>query len=365
MKVLNIITSPMIYDGITMSVLGYFENINNDEIHIDFVAPSIDENIKKRIELKNGKVYIIHDRKKHPLKYIKKLSKIIKFNKYDIVHAHGSSAILCLEMIAARLAGCKIRIAHSRNTKCDYKIVDKILRPIFYLTCTNRFACGEKAGKWLFKNKDFIIINNGKDTDKFKFNKKIRNDMRKKYNIEDKIVIGHVGNFNEQKNHRFLIEIFDNLVKKNKEYYLVLIGIGHLRGEIEERAKELGIEKNVSFVGSSDCVEKWLQAMDIMVFPSLFEGFPNVLIEWQIAGIPCVISDVITDEVKITDLVQFKSLEDTPEQWADEINKIKLNNREDKIYIEQIKKAGYDIKENAKRLEKIYIDLAGEKNEKN
>ena len=362
MRVLNVLTGPIAYEGISMSVLNYFKNIDNSKIKMDFVGPYIVDEIEKQINDKGGKVYIIEGRKKNPLRYIKKVSLLIKENKYDIVQAHGSSAILCLEMIAAKKAGCKIRIAHCRNTKCDHVILDKLLRPIFYKTYTHGFACGELAGKWLFKDRKFEIINNGKDTEKFKYDEEIRKKMRYKCNLEDKIVIGHVGNFNEQKNHTFLIDILYNLVQKNPNYYLVSIGKGRLQSAIEQKVKELGIDKNILFVGASSEVEKWLQAMDIMVFPSKFEGFPNVLVEWQIAGLPCIISSAITKEVKLTNLVQFVPLEKNPKYWAEEIGKIELQDRnliKDKV-IAQIKEQGYDIKENAKKLEKIYENLVKE-----
>lgn len=362
MKILNVLTSPLVYDGISMSVFNYFDNIDNKKIQMDFVTSYIIDELENKIEKKKGRVYIIKERKKHPLKYIKKLSSLIKENNYDIVQAHGSSAILCLEMIAAQMAGCNIRIAHCRNTKCNHVILDKLLRPIFYKTYTHGFSCGELAGKWLFKNRKFEIINNGKDTEKFKYDEEIRKKMRHQYDLEDKIVIGHVGNFNEQKNHTFLMDILYNLVQINPNYYLVSIGKGNLQTEIEQKARKLEIEKNVLFVGESSEVEKWLQAMDIMVFPSKFEGFPNVLVEWQIAGLPCIISSAITKEVKITDLVQFISLEKSPKYWAEEICKVELQGRnliKDKV-IGQIKEQGYDIKENAKKLEKIYEKLVKE-----
>ncbi len=354
MKVLNVITSPLMYDGISMSVLNYFYNIDNKKVQMEFVAPFVLEDIGKKIKEYNGKVHIIKGRKKQPLKYIKKLSALIKENKYDIVQAHGSSAILSLEMIAAKKAGCKIRVAHCHNTKADHKLIDKFLRPIFYKTYTHAFACGEEAGKWLFKNRKFEIINNGKDIEEYKYNEDIRKEYRKKYNLENKIVIGHVGNFNNQKNHDFLIDVFYNLVKQNFKYYLVLIGKGYTQPSIEQKVKTLGIEDKVLFVGKSSKVGQWLQAMDIMVLPSKFEGFPLVLVEWQIAGLPCVVSDRVTKEVKLTNLVQFISLDKEPEYWARKIRKIQIQDRnliKDKV-VNQIKEKGYDIKENAKRLDR-------------
>lgn len=360
MKVLNILTSPLVYDGISMSNMNYFRNMDKNKIQIDFVVPVVEENIKKEIEEEKGHVYLIEGRRRATFTYMKKLIKLIREKKYDIVQAHGSSAILCIEMIAAKKAGCKIRIAHSRNTKADHKIADKLLRPIFYRTYTHGFACGEEAGKWLFGNRKFEIINNGKNVEEYQFNYKIRKEMREKNGLDNKIVIGHVGNFNEQKNHNYLIDIFYELTKNNgNKYKLILLGDGGLRKDIEEKVKNLKLENQVLFVGKTAEVSKWLQAMDIMVFPSKFEGFPNVLVEWQIAGLPCLISDKITDKVKLTNLVQFESIEEKPKKWAIRIKNIKLEDREanKEMLLTQIKEKGFDIKENARRLEKIYMQL--------
>lgn len=363
MKILNILTSTMIYDGITMSVLNFLKNINDKNIKMDFVSSFIIKEIEEQIKEKNGNVFLLKDRKKRPIKYINELSKIIKQNKYDIVQAHGSSAMLSLEMIAAKKAGCKIRIAHSRNTKTQHVILDKLLRPVFYKTYTHGFACGEEAGKWLFGNRPFTVINNGKDIEKFRYNEKIRMEVRKKYDLDNKIVIGHVGNFNYQKNHEYLIDIFYELVKgsNNKDYYLILIGGGTFQN-IKEKAKKLGIDKNILFVGRSSEVEKWLQAMDIMVFPSRYEGFPNVLIEWQIAGLPSIVSDKITNKVKLTELVQFASIEDSPDKWVELIKSVSLENRKEdqEEILSLIKEKGFDIKENAKQLKNMYYTLLEE-----
>lgn len=352
-------------DGITGSVMGYYRNMDKTDMTIDFVLPNeLPEYLQNDIDKNKTRIFVLPMklRKLNPISYVSKLKKIIEKGKYDIVHAHGSSAILFLEMYAAKLGGCKIRIAHSRNTKTNHPIMDKILRPFFYSTYTQAFACGKEAGEWLFgKKTDVKIIPNGSDCNKFKYNQEIREEYRKNYNLENKIVVGHVGNFNYQKNHEFLIEIFEELARINDNYYLVLIGSNrekkNHKEDIQKLVKSKGLEKKVLFVGKTKEVDKWLQAMDIMVFPSRFEGFPNVLIEWQIAGLPCIISDKITKDVKITDLVQFESIDKTPKEWAEKINYIEKNNRSNQRYIQQIKDAGYDIKENAVQLKEIYKKL--------
>ena len=362
MKILNILTSPFVYDGISMSIMNYFNNIDHSNMQIDFVVPSVDENIRTQVEDKKGKIYLISGRKNKPLTYMNKMCSLIKKNNYDIVQVHGSSAMLALEMMAAKKAGCKIRIVHSHNTKSDYKLLDKFLRPIFYKTYTHAFACGEDAGKWLFRNRKFYIINNGMDINKFQYNDTIRNEFRKKYNLEDKIVLGHVGAFNEQKNHEYLVDIFYNLKRLDKKYFLILIGIGHLKKSIEEKVKKLGLEDNVLFVGQSLEVEKWFQVMDIMLLPSRFEGFPNVLVEAQIAGLPCIVSSKVTEKVNLANLVQFVSIDNGVEQWVEKIQNIKIEDREKnkQEILQQIREKGFDIKEDTKKLERIYEELVKE-----
>ncbi|MCH5166329.1 MAG: glycosyltransferase family 1 protein [Erysipelotrichales bacterium] len=369
MKVLNISTSSLFYNGIGIVLLNYYQNMYNDKIQMDYISPGyVDQDYKKEISIKGNKVFEFEYkgqkiRQKRPIKYCFKLYNIIKKEKYDIVHVHGSSSMMAMDLLVAKLAGTKIRIAHSHNTQSDNKILNMIFRPIFMKSYTHAFACGEEAGKWLFGQKsNFTIIPNGKDCELYEYNEKIRKKIRKKFRIPDNnIVIGHVGNFNEQKNHEYLLKIFKEL---SDNYRLLLVGSGELQEEIVSFAKKMNIYDRIIFTGSvpSDMVAKIIQAMDIIVFPSKFEGFPNVLIEWQISGLPCLISDKITKSVNLTNLVKFLSINENPKVWAQEINKTKILDREkNNLMIRQaIINAGYDIKENAKRLEQLYLDLKKE-----
>lgn len=376
MKVLNIMTSALKYNGIGMSLLNYYKNIDSSKIQLDFLVPNrVEEKLKNEITKKgNNKLFELVSknnnkmRQRQPLKYCIELYKILKKEKYDAVHIHGSSSMLILETYTARIAKCKTIIVHSRNTKSDYPMLDKLLRPFFKKSYTDAFACGKEAGEFLFsKNTQFTVIPNGKNSEEFEYNAKVREEYRKRYNINEKKVIGHVGNFTYQKNHEYLIDIFAQLTKLNPNYYLVLIGTGKIENETEIRNKVelLGLKEKVLFLGAIDQkeVSNWLQAMDIMVFTSRFEGFPNVLVEWQMAGLPCVISDKITKDVQLTRLVQFASIEEEPKKWVEIIENIKIEDREQskKEILEQIKEKGFDIKENAKELEKLYYKLV-EKN---
>ncbi|TYQ15961.1 UNVERIFIED_CONTAM: glycosyltransferase involved in cell wall biosynthesis [Acetivibrio alkalicellulosi] len=360
MRVLIIMTTTMEISGITMSVMNYYRYMDKNDMSIDFIAPNVvPKRIRDEIELNNGKIFELLMRRRNPIKYFNTMRKIISEGKYDIVHAHGNSCTLALEMLAARLEAVKVRIAHSRNTTCVHRLIHKLLRPIFDTSYTDGFACGVEAGKWLFRRNKFTVIKNGNDIDKFAFNQKTRQEYREKYKLNGKKVIGHVGYFNYQKNHEFLIEVFNDLVKINPEYVLLLVGDGSLKEDIKSKVKKLGLENQVIFIGKSLEVERLVQAMDIMVLPSRYEGLPNVVVEWQIACLPCLVSDKVTKEVKLTDLVEFMPLEAGSKEWANKINKIKLIDRnliKDSI-VKQITRAGYNVKENAKELKKLYIEL--------
>lgn len=361
MKLLIVNTGGLGYEGITCTLLDFLKTMNKEDMQIDLVATEeCEEDILNLFENIGCRIIPMVSRRKKTTKYFLDLFNLIRYEKYDIIHAHGNSATLAIEMLAAKLAGCNVRIAHSRNTKCEYVKADKLLRPIFNLTYTHAFACGEEAGKWLFRDRNFEIIYNGKDFSNLKFSQLIRETTREKYNMDDRLIIGHVGNFNYQKNHEFVLDIFEEVLKANPDSQLYLIGDGPLRAGIEEKVNEKKITDKVIFMGRIGNVPKMLQAMDIMIFPSRFEGLPNVVLEWQISGLPCVISDEITQECVITDLVQFQSLNNPPKDWADQVNSLRISNREkdSQFNILKMKEAGFDLEENAKMLREKYFHLA-------
>ncbi|MGI6537804.1 MAG: glycosyltransferase [Caldicoprobacterales bacterium] len=212
------------------------------------------------------------------------------------------------------------------------------------------------AGEWLFgKNAEFTILKNSLDTKMYLFDEDKRAIVREKLNISEKFVIGHIGRFHVQKNHEFLIEIFRHIVNMHSGSILLLIGEGHLRDNIEQKVKFYNLQEKIKFLGVRSDVPDLLQAMDVFLFPSLFEGFPNVLAEAQAAGLRCVASDRITDSIKITDLIEFLSLEESSEKWAKEVLKYKDG------YIRrdtsnEIIRAGYDNDHNIKWLEDFYLE---------
>lgn len=357
MKILNICTVNLEKNGIATCILNYFEQIASKKYIFDIVAPNlVSKDNKEIISNKNMSLYELPYRKKSPFRYFIELRKLIKRKKYDIVHVHGNSCTIAIELLAAKLAGCKIRIAHSHNTTCEHQKIHKILRPIFEITCNVRFACGEEAGKWLFNDKSFYIIKNGVDLKNYKKNKAIRERIRKLYNINDKtVLLGHVGIFNYQKNHEYLIEIMKILNNKEKgnKYKLICIGEGENQEYIKNIISENKLEQKVILTGNINNVADYLQAIDYFLLPSRYEGVPYVLIEAQAAGVHCLVSENVSREVAVTDLVNFLSLNNL-ELWIKEII-LEKKNIDD--YSNKIKQCGFDIVTNAENLKSIYIDL--------
>ena len=224
-------------------------------------------------------------------------------------------------------------------------------------TATELFACGKAAGDWMFGGKTYRLLPNAIAAGKYIYEEEKAKKIKKELGLEKNIVIGHIGRFNPQKNHKFLIDIFEKCFEKNQKVRLMLIGDGEGRKEIENKVKERGLQDNVIFMGVRRDVPELLQAMDVFVFPSLYEGLPVTMIEEQAAGVPAVISNRVSEECIITkDLVKVEGLEETPEQWAGEILKqVKISKRDRS---EEIKKAKYDVETTAKWLEEYYLKKA-------
>lgn len=358
-KVLLISTVGLKYDGITNVILSNLEAMDRTNLEF-FVVETItsEKAIKEKFKSLGCKIIKLPDRRKNPVRYFWKLLRFIRKNKIDVVHANGNSATLAIEMLAAKLGNCHNRIAHSHNTKADYAKLDKLLRPLFEATYTQAVACSNDAGKWLFKDRPFTVIKNGRNLSKYQYNDQIRKVMRSELNLRSEdLAIGHVGGFVRQKNHEFLLNVFKVILDRNKNAKLFLIGDGPLRQDIERQANDLRISKNVTFIGNVDNVNDYLQAMDVMVMPSLFEGLPLALLEWQLSGLPVVISDQITSEAIISDKVSSLSLNDQFTKWADYIIEIGQNTDrkvQSLFAIRNAKLEGFDIKKSSRTLQNFF-----------
>lgn len=351
--------------GVESVVMNYYRNIDRNKVQFDFLCSESSTDIPyEEIEKLGGRVFIVPNYTK-VVKYQKELQKIFKENNYKIVHSHISTMSV-FPLRAAKKAGVPIRIAHSHSTtnKKEKKknLLKQVLRPFSRVYATDYMCCSELAGRWLFGNKEYdkgniYLLNNAIDLDKFKYNESLRKEKRKELGInDDTLVIGHVGRFVEQKNHRFLIDIFNEIHKKNNNSVLLLAGQGPLMDEIKNKVISLKLEKNVKFLGQRNDIDKLYQAFDVFLLPSLYEGLPVVGVEAQATGLLCELSNDMTKEIKVLDTTRFISLNTSAEEWAtiilDDYSKFKRHDT-----TSEITKNNFNIKNEASKLENEYSEL--------
>lgn len=347
-------TVDYIIGGISTVIMNYYEKLDREKYQMDFV---ITQNIVPKYQkiMENGGAITYNlQRNRNPLLYFVQLMRIIRQNHYDVVHVHGNSCTMAVDMAAAKLAGCRRIIAHSHNSTCSHLKMHKLLRPLFEWSCHERLACSEVAGEWLFHKKKFTILENALDLTKYHYNERIRYFLRSQMGVaETDLVIGHVGIFNTQKNHRFLIEIMRYFVENvNKQVHLFLVGEGGLRSEIEQLVNMYGLSKYVTFFGNTDDIPGVMSAMDVFLFPSLHEGLGIVMIEAQLMGLPCVASSVVPKDVEISDNCVFLPLDAPYSEWANQLVQIGKCNRMQKSQIKRIDR--FDLQIQVKKLEEIY-----------
>lgn len=362
LRVLMVCTVPTAASGIPMVMFNLLRGMDRAGLEIGYVSINEpEERFRRELEEMGVKVWVVPRKLSSPWTCVWKLTKIARH--YDILHAHGNSATLLLEMLAAFLAGVKVRGAHSHNTTCTQKSIDRAARPLFYALCNFRLACGETAGKWLFGKRGFHVINNGVNTERFRFDSDSRQKIRDLLGLKDSFVIGHVGNFVEAKNHPFLIEVFAEVVKRMPEARLLLLGAGDGRDEVERMVEDKGLKGKVVFAGSVADTEKYMSAMDVVVMPSLFEGLPLTLVEEQASGLNVLVSDAVTTQADMTGLLKFKPLEDGAESWGEEVVRMLIGYKQEEreknsaCAIKRIRENRYDIRVVAEELKQIYISL--------
>lgn len=358
--------------GISVAVWNFYSNLDFDNVMVDFygVDTSNDKKYADYITEHGGKLYEYPVSNNLFIKQINKYKyakKIAKSNKYDCVHIHVSDAYnICLFYFAVN-SFCKNIIVHSHTSAIGNnsnriliiikKLLHAIARKIMNGTKIIRIACSDVAGRWMYNAKNFIIVNNGIETSNFKFNENIREQVRSKLNVKNKFVIGNIARFSYEKNHEFLIDTFNEIYKQDKDAVLLLVGNGPLEKQVREKVHKLNLDNAVIFYGTTPNANELYQAMDCFVLPSHYEGMPVVSVEAQAAGLKILFSDTITKETQITDLAEYMSLSESSEKWADKILSYK-DSYERKDMSEEIKRAGFDIKNSAKQLEDIYCNLS-------
>ena len=372
-SVLEIVGGEFDASGSSVMTWKWYEKINLTKLKIDFYCLTQPRDYYVRfIEKNDGKCYT---RKKNKNKFlrdavwVKSLRDIVRNNRYDCIHIHISNARVVLMVYLTCRKYTPNIITHSHNTGTDGSFLNNLLhnfcKYLLSYSEMTRVACSEDAARWLFpsrviKQQQYVVIKYGIDAQRFVYNKIIRNQIREELNLKDRFVIGNVGRFVYQKNHSFLIDIFQQVHQKCPDAVLFLIGDKDSREDltidIKNKVESLHLSNDVFFYGNTTRVNELYQAMDCFVMPSRYEGLGIVLIEAQAAGLKTLCSDTIPQEAKATGLIKYMSLNSSPEKWAEEI--LSYNNhykRENSS--RQIENAGYSIDNSAKQIENLYLSL--------
>lgn len=341
-------------------VYNYYKHIDRTKVH--FTITAIDRHRKQLLEdgfreMGADIVYV----PKGIFARLKAINKLLRTQKFDAIHCHRIF-LAELYMLLGWMNNVPIRITHAHMAfvvgHLKGRFLNWLFKPLLKLFTTHRLACGKAAGKYVWGTlKNVIILNNAVDINNFSFDSKIRSEYRKRIGVSDEdIVIGHVGRFNAQKNHPFLLHIYNALCAQygDRNFHLVLIGEGEDEAKIRELIEKSPNKSKIHMLGLQPDVNNWMQAFDLFLLPSLFEGLPVVGIEAQAAGLPCIFSDSITSEFKMGEHVQFISLNapvETWTKWVYDYSKCQIRDDNTKCITDK----GFNINVEGKKLQNIYL----------
>lgn len=364
MKRVLLIGSVDIYGGVGHMIFEFCRNINRDAIQFDFLYYkdiSIEE--QRVIDSCCGTFYKVPRYTKQPLQFYKKIKEFFQTHEYDIVHIHASTAMLIMYALPVWRSG-KTKIFYQGHSDCVDGMANKIVHffikhlVVKYANC--KIAVSESAARFMYGKKrmaETVILKNGMDIKKYEFNEEIRKRIRRNLEIKDDFVLGHVGRFTYPKNHPFIIEVFEQMHKINRNTKLLLVGVGKDEDKIKQMVREKNLTEKVIFYGVSHCVEELLCAMDCFIFPSHYEGLGIVALEAQANGLPVVASEHVPKEANVTELYRTLSLsKDSPLIWANTILAFKKKQIDRQLRYQDLAENGYDIQEVVGKLERMYLE---------
>lgn len=354
------INNAMVSAGIETFIMNVYRHIDREKVQFDFLVHyPIPQFFDEEIKQLGGRIYYLSIRKDNNfIKYFKDLNQFFKEHKeYHVIHGHMDFYGVFYLFFAWK-NGVKIRIIHSHNANVTRSIKGMLTFfldiPLKYMT-KYRFACSQKAGKFLYKNKSFTVLNNAIDVDKFSFNEEKRNQLREKYQAKDKIIYLSIGRFEKQKNHIFMLKIFEEILKIQPQAQLWLIGKGTLEKKVQEEIIKRHLQEHVKILGIQKDIQGFLSAGDVFLMPSLYEGLPVSGVEAQANGIQCYFSENITDEINITDAAHFISLKKSPSEWAKIITSNSISHLSNQK--EKITQMGFNMIQQASEIQNMYIEL--------
>ena len=353
--------------GVESMMYSYYRLLDKNKWQYDFIYEEGSEFGIPDDILQMGAGAFVVPSVSNPIKYTKAVKEIIRKGGYRIIHSNLNTLSL-FSLWAAKCCKVKIRILHNHSTSSGVEkkrdLLKKMLRPFNRAVTTDFCACSEYAGRWMYGDRAFdegrvTVFRNGVDTDKFRFDSESREEIRREFNIENKTVIGHIGRFNTQKNHTFLIDLFREYHKINADSVLLCVGGGELMNEIKDYANNAGVGDSVIFAGYRNAdVYKFYSAFDVFALPSLYEGLPVVAVEACAAGLPVLMSEFVTKEALITDRCFQLPITD-PADWADKISSVTECDR--KAIASQMSYGDFNIRNCVKELEDYYSKCLSEK----
>lgn len=355
------IMGKMLGGGVEAVVMNYYRHIDRSRVQFDFLVDT-DSNLVPydEIESLGGRVFEIPPYQ-HVVAYQRELQRLFKQEGWKIVHSH-INALSVFPLRAAKKAGVPVRIAHSHSTSGKGEYAKNALKAMLKTQAnrypTHRFACSRYAGEWLFgKEADFDVIYNAIDLDRFAFDAETRVRTRVELGLTGgQFAIGHVGRFTAQKNHGFLIDVFEQVAKRRDDAVLLLVGSGEAEDSVKALVAERGLTDSVIFLGQRSEVNQLYSAFDTFVLPSLYEGLGLVGVEAQAAGLPCLFSDTITREVDVTGESKFLTIDDLA-PWVDELCNLSNAGLTSRASINHSRFATYDIKAQSLLLTEKYEKL--------
>lgn len=352
MKVLMICVKKMDKGGIESYVMSLFRHFDHEKIKVDFLVHSNEDGcLEEEIESYGSKIYKLPRLARNPIKYINKLYTILKNGDYDIVHRHATASIMWIDLAVAKAAGVKVRIAHSHNTDWNHRFIHKLGIPLLNYYSTARFACSKKAGKWMYENNNFIVMNNGIDINNFIFKSGVRDQYREKMNFNGKYVVINVARCVPEKNQNWILKIVRELNDEN--FLFIVVGDGILLEDLKLEIRKSELENKVILLGNRDDVNNLLMASDLFILPSLFEGLPISMIEAQATGIPCIGSSNITDEVLLSKDSKLLPLDIA--MWCDALRSYKQKQFDRSLGKNIVLKNNYFIEQTARQMEDFYL----------
>lgn len=343
-------------EGITSVIYNYTKAMDREGLQLYFLTyGDLKPVLRERFEAL-GEILFTADRKQSTVGYMKDYVALLKKHRFDVVHIHGNSGTMLIEVLLAKLCGVKTVMVQAHSTRTNHPFANWVLKKPMMWLASECVASSEASGQWLYGNHPYTLLNNAIELDSFRFDPAARERYREEFGIKEEFLIGHIGHFTEPKNHFFLIDVFAEFHKLAPDAKLLLISDGPRFDQVKAKVSELGLQDAVIFAGRRSDVAAIYSAMDLFVLPSLWEGLSLVTIEAQANGLQALVSDAVPRETECTDYVFYKALSDGAKSWAEEITRIRqLQHKREEDPRLQLTEKGFDIYAETERLRNLYL----------